>query len=218
MQRKFISLFISLILFTASWGNLPFQPKVGDFVFQNLSSNFASGVSGATNSIWSHVGIVNKKNEQFTVIEANFRGVIETPLNIFLKRCKNRYSVVRLTLPDDLMNRVLTRTISHLGKQYDYLFRINETDTLYCSELIYDGLEYALSESNPISPKPMDFSGAIDYWKKYFTRHGGPVPQGQPGVSPHDIFSITGGEIIFHYDKSQSSFKKLYGLGSYQLK
>ena len=42
------------------------------------------------------------------------------------------------------MSRVLTRTISHLGKNYDYLFRINETDTLYCSELIYDGLEYAL--------------------------------------------------------------------------
>lgn len=212
MQRKFISLISSLIVIHSAWSNLPFQPKLGDFVFQNLSSNFASGVSGATNSIWSHVGIINKKDDQFTVIEANFKGVIETPLSVFLQRCKHRYSVVRLSLPDDILAGVLTRTKSHLGKKYDYLFRIDETDTLYCSELIFDGLEHVLRQSNPIVPKPMDFTGAIEYWKKYFARHGGLVPQGRPGVSPHDIFIITGGEIIFHYDKTQSHFYQLYDL------
>ena len=212
MQTKFISLIISLIAFHSSWSSLPFQPKLGDFVFQNLSSNFASGVSSATNSIWSHVGIINKKDEQFTVIEANFKGVIETPLSIFLQRCKNRYSIVRLPLPKANLNRILNRVKSHLGKKYDYLFRIDETNTLYCSELIFDGLEHVLRESNPLIPKPMDFSGAIKYWKNYFARHGSPVPQGQPGVSPHDIFTITGGEIIFHYDKTQSYFYQLYEL------
>ena len=140
MHTKFISLIISLIAIHSSWSSLPFEPKLGDFVFQNLSSNFASGVSGATNSIWSHVGIINKKDEQFTVIEANFKGVIETPLNVFLHRCKNRYSIVRLSLSKANFSGILNRVKSHLGKKDDYLFRIDETDTLYCSELIIDGL------------------------------------------------------------------------------
>ena len=97
-----------------------------------------------------------------------------------------------------------------MGKPYDYLFRINEVDTIYCSELIFDALDHALNFSNPITPKPMDFSGAIEYWNKYFQRHGSDVPQGKPGVSPHDIFQIAGGVLIFHYDKSQFNFDKLY--------
>ena len=118
--------------------------------FKNLSSNFEIGVSGATDSIWSHVGI-DEKDNQFVVIEANFKGVIETPLNVFLQRCKNRYSIVRLSLSDDILSRVVSRAKSHLGKNYDYLFRIDEVDTLYCSELIFDALDHTLSVSNPIS-------------------------------------------------------------------
>ncbi|MEE2924704.1 MAG: YiiX/YebB-like N1pC/P60 family cysteine hydrolase [bacterium] len=212
MRSKFITLMISLIVIYKPWSNLPFQPKLGDFVFQNLSSNFASGVSGATDSIWSHVGIIDEKDNQFVVIEANFKGVIETPLNVFLQRCKNRYSVVRLSLSDDILSRVVSRAKSHLGKNYDYLFRIDEVDTLYCSELIFDALDHTLSFSNPISPKPMDFSGAIDYWTKYFERHGSQIPQGAPGVSPHDLFLISGGSLIFHYDKTQLHFHELYDL------
>ena len=208
---KSLYLILWLLFYSTSYcQSLPFEPKSGDFVLQNLSSNFASGVSGATNSPWSHVGIIDRHNDKVVVIEANFRGVVQTPLLVFLQRCKLRYSVVRLSISSTTRTEILNRVKTHLGKPYDYLFRLNELDTIYCSELIYDALDYVLKSKSPLSPKPMDFSGAITYWEKYFKRHGSPVPQGELGVSPHDIFKILGGEVIFHYDKSVVFFQKLY--------
>tara|TARA_Y100000589_G_scaffold326799_1_gene367290 strand:+ start:1000 stop:1647 length:648 start_codon:yes stop_codon:yes gene_type:complete len=210
MLKPSFLIFCGLFFLASGIHALPFQPRIGDLVLQNLSSNFASGVSGATNSPWAHVGIIDKYNDQLVVIEANFKGVIRTPLTVFLERCKRRYSVVRLSLPLSVISKILARANTHIGKTYDYLFRLDELDTLYCSELIYDSLNYVLKTDNPLSPKPMDFNGAMDYWTKYFKRHGSPVPQGEPGVSPHDVFKITGGRLIFHYDKSDQLFQKLY--------
>lgn len=189
---------------------LPFEPREGDIILQNLKSSFASGVSDATKSPWAHVGIIDLNEKEFVVLEANFRGVVATPLTKYLDRCKGRYAVVRLQMNNQIIRSVVRRARSHLGKPYDYTFRLNEVETLYCSELIFDALKWALKSQNPVQPSPMDFSGALNYWQKYFKRHNSPIPQGEPGVSPHDIFVMKKAQVIYKYEFPTEKFNLIY--------
>lgn len=212
MSKLFLNILFLAAIVTSVRADLPFQPRIGDFIVQSLSGSFASGVSGATNSPWSHVGIVDSSGSEYVVIEANFGGVVATPLLSYLQRCKHKYAVIRMNLDSETMLKIVKRSRSHLGKPYDHVFRLNEVDTLYCSELIYDALKWVLLDQNPLSPSPMDFSGALEYWQKYFNRYAVPIPQGDPGVSPHDIFKISGATIIYRFKNLRMRFKHLYGL------
>ena len=210
MQKLVIVILLFGFSITSDLLALPFNPRVGDLILQNLNSSFASGVSGATKSPWAHVGIVDSNDNNFVVLEASFGGVVATPLKRYLERCKQRYAVVRLKFSRKVIHSVVERSRTHLGKPYDYTFKLNEINKLYCSELIYDALQWVLKSNNPVQPSPMDFSGALSYWEKYFKRHNSPIPQGELGVSPNDIFVMPKAEVVYKYKFPTDRFEVMY--------
>ncbi|MCO4780787.1 MAG: hypothetical protein KC646_00580 [Candidatus Cloacimonetes bacterium] len=184
--------------------------KSGDLIFQTLSTSFGDGVQDTTKSDWAHVGILKWQDNDLFVVEATVPRVKITPIAKFLKNCKNKIAVTRLTYLDkDQINKMIQRAETHLGKYYDTYFVLNDVNKLYCSELVYDALNHVLP--NTFKSSPMDFSGALDYWKKYFKNR--PIPQGEPGVSPEDSYILKDSLLIYHYKKTTQQiykFEKLY--------
>lgn len=190
---------VLLFLFSNSWLWAQWIPQAGDIIFQKLNSSFGSAVEDTTSSPWSHVGILNFEEEQWFVVEAIAPRVRKTPLRMYLERCKNQFAVTRLSSwhPNDI-KRFISRAKSHLDKNYDGVFVLDNVDELYCSELIYDAINY-VKGNGTIKGKAMDFSAAIDYWRKYFERKQTPIPQGEPGISPADIYDYSGASLVYHY-------------------
>ncbi|PCJ19528.1 MAG: hypothetical protein COB02_07220 [Candidatus Cloacimonadota bacterium] len=180
----------------------------GDFIFQTLSSSFGDGVQDTTKSEWSHVGILKWSKGELFVVEATVPRVKITPITRFLKNCKNRVAVTRLNYLSNIqIVKMILRAETHLGKKYDSYFLLNDTNKLYCSELIYDALNHILP--NTVKSSPMDFSGALEYWKRYFKDH--PIPQGEPGISPEDAYTLNNSTLIYHYKKDKiEKFELLY--------
>lgn len=190
---------VLLLLFFNSWLDAKWNPRTGDILFQKLNSSFGSAVEGATSSPWSHVGILKNENNRWIVIEAIPPKVRKTPLEDFLGRCKNQFAVTRLRNWSEVeIKKLIDRAELHLNKTYDYVFVLDDVGDLYCSELVYDAIN-VVKGVGTIKGRPMDFSGALDYWKKYFKQRDTKVPQGEPGISPADVFNFKGAAVIFHF-------------------
>jgi hypothetical protein len=204
------NLIIFFLCLSVAFSALP-QLKDGDILFQNINTSFGSGVGQSTGSEWAHVGIYFTDPEKGpSIIEATYpQGVIISSLEHFVKSCKNRVAVARFSIEQKILSDALKRAKTHLGKEYDRYFE-EGNNKLYCSELVMDAINTAANK--PLLPSnPMDFTGAWDYWKKYFKNH--PIPQGKPGISPQDIFASPHLEVIYHYkdDLLQiQNFNRLY--------
>lgn len=109
--------------------------QVGDFIFYESTTPQAHAIRVATNSRYTHMGIVDRNEKGFYVLEAG-RTVTETPLETFVNRgVDGDYAVYRLTdLDPDLAEKALEEARTYLGLPYDIFFRI-EKDAIYCSEL-----------------------------------------------------------------------------------
>ena len=185
------------------------EPKPGDILFQRLSSSFGSAVEGTTGSLWRHVGILKKEEGKWLVVEAIPPRVRKTPLDLYLKRCKNRYAVSRLIQWEkNELQTMIERAESHLGKPYDGVFVLDDTLEIYCSELVYDAINHVRGKGS-LKGKPMDFSGALEYWKKYFERKNRPIPQGKPGISPEAVYLYKQSQVVYHYKKEQGISKRV---------
>jgi hypothetical protein len=175
------------------------QFQNGDIIFQNLSSAFGSGVQTSSGSEWAHVGIVVEKSPaEFVVLEATYPGGVKwTEMNRFLRNCRHRFAVTRLrNFSPDKIETMIERAASHLGKPYDKYFVIDEMNAVYCSELLYDALNFAAG-TQMVKSRPMDFTNAWEYWQTWFGSH--PIPQGEPGIAPGHIFELPEAELIWHY-------------------
>lgn len=128
-----IFLFCSL---TVKAGSPPLV-KEGDIIFQQSQSSQAPAVAEATNSVWTHVGIVIKKSERWYVAEA--RGPLQiTPLQDFIRRSnQGAYKVVRFRyFQPQTMTAALYKAIYSYNQPYDVYFEFSD-ERIYCSELVY---------------------------------------------------------------------------------
>ena len=106
--------------------------KEGDLIFQVSQSRQSPFIQLATNSPWSHCGVIVEKEGKPYVLEAS--NVVKlTPLKAWIDRGKmGRYKRRRV-----LNKPVKIKYAKYLGKRYDLAFKFNN-DKYYCSELIYD--------------------------------------------------------------------------------
>lgn len=111
--------------------------RVGDFVFFESTTPQAHAIRVATGSRYTHMGIVDRNDDGFHVIEAG-RTVTETPLAEFIGRgVGGEYAVYRVAdLTDELAAAALEEARTYMGAPYDIFFRIG-TEAIYCSELPY---------------------------------------------------------------------------------
>lgn len=167
--------------------------KNGDLIFQTSLSGQSKAIQLATQSKYSHCGIIYKVNEEFYVFEA-VQPVKNTRLDEWIARGKDgHYVIKRLKNADQILNAQILQKMKKegekfKGKSYDLTFDWSD-DKIYCSELIWKiykrgtGLEVGQLE------KLSDFDLTNEVVKqKLIERYGNKIPLDEVVVSPKSIF------------------------------
>lgn len=115
-----------------------YDPQDGDIIFQSLPKNAVIvAIEGATNSPYSHCGVVVNRNGKWYVNEA-IGPVKDTSLYKWIIRGRRRrFAVYRL---ESDYRKHIPKFIEELnkyqGRPYDILYELDD-EYIYCSELIY---------------------------------------------------------------------------------
>ena len=165
----------------------------GDIIFQTSLSDQSKAIQKATNSKYSHCGIIFEENNKFYVLEA-IQSVKSTPLEKWMKRGKDEHYVGKRLknspeiLTTDVLKEMKQIGNEFLGKNYDLTFEWSD-EKIYCSELIWKiykrttGLEIGKLE------KLGDFDLENETVKaKLKERYGDKIPLDEIVISPESIF------------------------------
>jgi len=174
----------------------------GDIIFHTSNSNQSKAIQIATNSQYSHMGIIFQVENDWFVFEA-IQPVKMTPLSEWTKRGKNgRYVVKRLKNSDKVLTPKILKTMrqigrKHLGKDYDLLFEWSD-EKIYCSELVWkiykDGAGIEIGELGQYS----DFDLSHPTVKsKVSERYGANLPLNEKVISPASIFNSNKLEVVY---------------------
>lgn len=114
--------------------------KVGDIIFHKSQSKQSKAIKEASQSEWTHVGILVLQNNEWYVSEA-IGPVVSTKLQDFINRGKDKeYKIYRFKYFDVIsMEDKLLEAIEKQNKAYDIYFEISDEST-YCSELVYKAM------------------------------------------------------------------------------
>jgi len=167
-----------------------------DIIFQTSESNQCEAVRIATNSKFSHCGIIYKINGDLFVFEA-VQPVKLTPLIDWINHGKDhKFMVKRLKNADKLLNEATLQKMKDysqkfMGKEYDAYF--DWTDTrIYCSELVWkiykNGANIELSKLKELK----DFNLTDKRVQKILKeRYGNDIPLEEKVVAPSDLVDST---------------------------
>lgn len=162
MARLWFStgLLITFLSLPALAENLP-DLKRGDVIFQNSRSAQSLAILLATDSPFTHVGIVDFDADGRPVVLEAVRTTRETPLADWVDQGEaGDVAVYRIEgLTETQAQAVTEAARSHFGKGYDpYFFRTE--DALYCSELVHiafrDGIGIALGREQRLGELDLD--------------------------------------------------------------
>lgn len=187
---RFILIFI--LLFSCFICEANYQPKDGDIIFQSSQSSQSKAVEQATNSPYSHMGIIFIKNGKPYVFEAGSK-VTYTPLKSFIERGKKRNYVIKrlkdhnLSLKETNKLKLVAKTFEN--KPYDIWFGWDD-NYIYCSELVWKIYNRALNLKIGQLQNIKDFnlsSAAVK--QKLKARYGDKVPFQETVISPVAMFN-----------------------------
>ncbi len=116
-------------------GRIP-QLKSGDVVLQRSQSGLSDAIANASNSNFSHVGVVEMVNGRPYVIEA-VQPVRRIPFEQWKAQGRGGKIEVRRMpgLSDDAARRIVAKANTFVGRPYDIRYRWDD-DKIYCSELV----------------------------------------------------------------------------------
>jgi len=186
---SFFIYFLYLLSFSACS-----QPKLndGDILFQSSTSSQSKAVEIATNSPYSHCGILFYENGQAYVYEA-VQPVGKRKLEDWIASgVGGKYEVKRLKdaskLTPENINAMKQFAASQFGKNYDGYFNWSDKE-LYCSELVWkvynEKLGIKLAKPLPLRDFNID---AIEVRKIMQQRYGKDFPYDELMVSPSQLF------------------------------
>jgi uncharacterized protein YycO len=165
--------------------------KSGDIIFQESESNQSKAIQLATNSKYSHCGIIYKNNGKTYVLEA-VQPVKLTTLDVWINRGKNEHFVVKRynkSLNENQIRNMQLIGQKMIGKPYDLYFNWSDEE-IYCSELIWKIYHYGagikLSELEKLSEFQLN-SEVVR--KKLKERYGNAIPINEPVVPPASLFN-----------------------------
>lgn len=117
-------------------------PEPGDLVFETSRSEQSAAIQWASESRWSHVGIVERAGGRLVVIEALGR-VSRTPWQAWLRRARRGGGILVLR-PRGLTAAQRRAAVAEarrlLGRPYDARFGWGD-ERIYCSELVVKAYE-----------------------------------------------------------------------------
>jgi hypothetical protein len=147
-MRKFFRLIILLLLVPGGYialesyshADLSTLPALesGDLIFQTaLDRHLALPIMVATGSIYTHVGIIHKQKDGYTVIHAA-GPVIENSLGDFIAGgWGEKFTLLRYPgLSQQQREAMVKDARTYLGRPYNGIFYMKSKD-IYCSELPY---------------------------------------------------------------------------------
>ena len=171
----------------------PYELRNGDIVFQETNGNQGKAVKAATNSRWTHVGLVFFRDDKPMVIEA-VQPVKITPLASFIARSPKSFYAMRLKESDTHINPDAVKKAEQycntmLGKNYDLQFRWSD-EKIYCSELVWKAYKHAtgieLCEPRPFKSYNLKHPTVQRLVKaRYGSAHQ--LPLGELAVAPSDL-------------------------------
>jgi uncharacterized protein YycO len=165
----------------------------GDLIFHTSTSNQSLAIQIASESKYSHVGVIFQDGSNHYVLEA-VQPVKMTPLKTFINRGKDKHYVIkRLKTSEAVLSPEGIFKMKDIGKKYlnkDYDLRFEwSDDKIYCSELIWKMYDQALGiqigELQRI--KDFDLSDPI-VKKKAKERYGNNIPMEELIITPDRMF------------------------------
>lgn len=165
----------------------------GDIIFQTSKSSQSKAIQLATNSRYSHMGIIYKNAEEYYVYEA-VQPVKLTPLAEWIDRGDGDHFVVkRLKNAKEILTSsalVEMKNVGErfLGKAYDIYFEWSD-NRIYCSELVWkiyqEALGVEVGEPEQLSDFDLSHSAVKAKMKE---RYGDEVPLQAKVISPAAMF------------------------------
>lgn len=162
----------------------------GDIIFQTSESKQCEAVKIATNSKFSHCGIIYNLDGKWFVFEA-VQPVKLTPIEDWIKHGKgSQYLIKRLknasVLKPDVLEKMKAYSQQFDGKEYDAYFEWTD-NRIYCSELvwkIYQHIGIELSQLRELK----DFNLNNPMVQKILKeRYGNEIPLHEKVVAPSDL-------------------------------
>lgn len=167
--------------------------KNGDLIFQTSLSGQSKAIQLATNSKYSHCGIIYSYNGKLYVFEA-VQPVKSTPLDQWVARGKGGHYVIKRlknadrVLTTETLQRMKQEGEKFKGKDYDLTFEWSD-DKIYCSELIWKIYQRATGIEIGKLQKLGDFDLTNDMVRqKIEERYGDNIPTDEIVISPAAIF------------------------------
>jgi hypothetical protein len=179
---------------TAQPNSFSHQLHDGDLIFHTSLSAQSQAIQLATNSPYSHCGILYQQHGQWQVFEA-VQPVKLTPLANWVARGKDRHFVTKrlhdakTALTPAALARLRAAGQPMLGRSYDLYFGWAD-DRIYCSELIWKVYERGLHRRIGQLQQLRDFdlrNPAVQ--AKLRERYGQRLPLSEIVISPVSIFN-----------------------------
>lgn len=191
-MRK-LTLFIILLFSFSGFGQSSTNPlptfQDGDLIFQHSASAQSTAVQQATNSYYSHCGIIFYMEGKPFVFEA-IEPIGVRSLEAWIASGKDqKYAVYRLknqSLTASQLSAMKTYLKAQLDKHYDSGFNWSDKE-MYCSELVFK--TYKCIGVELCKPKALrDFNLESPQVRRIMQqRYGTSIPYDEPMVSPGQI-------------------------------
>ena len=165
----------------------------GDIIFQTSKSSQSLAIQMATNSKYSHMGIIYENDGQFFVYEA-VQPVKLTPLKEWINRGENgHYVIKRLKNADQILTSSTITKMKQIGEQfkgkpYDIYFEWSD-DKIYCSELVWKIYKQATGVEIGQLEQLSDFDLTNEIVQiKMKERYGDNIPMNEKVISPAAMY------------------------------
>lgn len=167
--------------------------KDGDIIFQTSESAQCEAVRIATNSKFSHCGIIFIENDKTYVYEA-VQPVKMTLLSEWIQHGKDlKYAVKRLKNADKQLTKEVLQKMKLVGKtmdkkDYDLYFEWSD-EKIYCSELVWkiykEGANIELCVTKKLKEFNLNHPAVQQIMKQ---RYGTAIPYDENVVAPSQLY------------------------------
>ena len=180
---------------------IKFEYQNGDMILQTNTSGQGLAIQLATNSKYTHIGVLFKENNKWMVYEA-VQPVQKVTLSEFILRGENsQYTVLRLKNDslvklDHVTQKMKNYLLKQIDKDYDWVFNWSEEE-MYCSELVYKAyLNVGIKISDTKLLKDYKLSHPI-VQAQLKERYGNNIPLNDTMVAPSDIANGNRLKVVF---------------------
>ena len=205
MKNLIVSLFFGLIFISFNYKEINSKEVAfqnGDIIFHTSQSKQCEAVKIATNSKFSHCGIIFIENGKTYVYEA-VQPVKMTLLEDWISHGKDaKYAVKRLKNSDKILTNEVLQKMKSYGKSmnnkdYDLYFEWSD-DKIYCSELVWkiykNGANIELCKTKKLKDFNLDNPLVKSIMKE---RYGNKIPFNEAVVAPSQLYESEIVETLF---------------------